>query len=415
MTDTQAPPAQTQPAEDGTRWRGFSHEELYRMLHEGPGATASATPSRRWAELTAALDEVGHQLETSLSAAGTGWVGRAAGAAYQRLIPLSAWAKTTSENAATMRVAVENQGDHIARARADMPAPEGVTPMAPDPTVPPAVQVVGAQTDAEPVEAAKAAGEQRAVEVMTAYENNTKQNLAVLAPFENPAAVVRAGGVQRGGGPGVRFGTGVSGVVGHVGDPHDRADHRPGPREPHHLSGTGASGAQADLVRPQRPLLPAPGMLAGAAPMENFGAGPVALGAPRGGDRVRERRAPGHAMGAGAMGADSAHHGRDPHGSTSGADRGALAPGAPPPHGAAGAPVGGAGAAGAGGGMDKMGPRRFGTEAIGSAQWFADAADGPAPRAVAGRNRDLGDTENVTENVSVDGEDHTLPPSVIGG
>ncbi|GAA4291187.1 hypothetical protein GCM10023148_55080 [Actinokineospora soli] len=50
--------------EDTTRWRGFSHEELYRMLHDGPGAPSSATPSRRWAELAAALDDVGHQLDT---------------------------------------------------------------------------------------------------------------------------------------------------------------------------------------------------------------------------------------------------------------------------------------------------------------------------------------------------------------
>ncbi|GAA4301696.1 hypothetical protein GCM10023148_57960 [Actinokineospora soli] len=66
-------------------------------------------------------------------------------------------------------------------------------------------------------------------------------------------------------------------------------------------------------------------------------------------------------------------------------------------------------------GLRLMAARRFGPEAIGSAQWIADAADDPAPRVVSGRNRDLGATEQVTENVSVDGEDHHLPPPVIGG
>ena len=57
--------------------------------------------------------------------------------------------------------------------------------------------------------------------------------------------------------------------------------------------------------------------------------------------------------------------------------------------------------------------RRFGVDTIGSGQWFGDA---PEPEAVGGsptrRRRDR--DERLTEQVSIDGEEHNLPPTVIG-
>ncbi|MGW5052836.1 PPE domain-containing protein [Actinokineospora sp. NPDC004072] len=404
-------------SKDAARWRGFTHEELYRMLHDGPGPAASAGPSRRWAELASALDEVGHQLQTALGAAGTGWVGRAAGAAYDRLAPMAGWAKTTSEGAAAMRVAVETQGDLIAKARADMPVPSETPATEPDPAVPPAVQVVTTQDDAEPVEAARAAGEQRAVEVMAAYEAGTKQNLAPLEPFAAPAGVRRGGGGHRGKGRGVKLGTHASFAVGgiggggHGGGPDH---HRPQPGPPHREFGgpfTHSSGASPTAL-PPRPLAP-PAAAASAPPAPAappLAAAPIAFGAGRGEDRQRERRAP--AVGATAIGAPepTPHTGSAPHAS---ATSSAVPPAPLSPHaGAAGAPAGGAAAPV--GSSDKVAMRRFGPEAIGSSQWFADGEVAPV-RAVSGRRRDLGATEGVTEDVSVDGEQHQLPPPVIGG
>lgn len=228
--------------EQTKRWRGFTHEELYRLLHEGPGAGASADPGRRWAELSSTLADVGQDLATALDSSGSGWVGRAAGRAYERLAPLAAWAITAGETAAGMRVAVENQGDYVAKARADMPAPENAPQQQPDPTIAPAIQVLGAQNDPEPIEAARSSGEQRAFEVM---------------------------------------------------------------------AGAGGAGT----------------------PMSTAGAAPTPA--------------------------------------------------------------------------DKLALRRFGTEALGSSQWFADTADSAPSRTVSGRRRDLSATEQVTESVTVDGEDHS--------
>ncbi|GGS25152.1 PPE domain-containing protein [Actinokineospora fastidiosa] len=398
-------------SEDPARWRGFTHEELYRMLHDGPGPSASAGPSRRWAELTSALDEVGHQLESALGAAGTAWTGRAAGAAHDRLAPLAGWAKTTSEGAAAMRTAVETQGSLIAKARADMPVPSETPAMAPDPSVPPAVQVVGVQDDAEPAETAKAAGEQRAVEVMAAYETATKENLAPLTPFVGPGPLLRDGKVHRGQGHGVRTGTTASLAVGggpdggRGGGDHQQ-HHRPsGPHRDFSAPFTHSSGAAS--AAPPRPLPPVAAPLAASAPAQQptpLVAAPISTGARPEEDRPRERRAPAVAAAIGAAPPE-------PHAPASSSSSVPPAPLSPNP-GAAGAPVGGAGAPV--GSADKVAVRRFGPEVIGSSQWFADGEVAPA-RAVSGRRRDLGSTDTVTENVSVDGEDHQLPPPVIGG
>jgi hypothetical protein len=60
-----------------------------------------------------------------------------------------------------------------------------------------------------------------------------------------------------------------------------------------------------------------------------------------------------------------------------------------------------------------MGLRRFGMDAIGSNQWFGEADEavvGEAPR----RRRDFRETEQVIESVDILGDEHKLPPTVIG-
>ena len=81
---------------------------------------------------------------------------------------------------------------------------------------------------------------------------------------------------------------------------------------------------------------------------------------------------------------------------------GAHGPGTPMAPGA-GAPVGA---------QEKLAMRRFGMEAIGSSQWFAEEEEPVAgPRK---RRFDLRESQEVTESVSILDEDHKLPPNVIG-
>ncbi|MBC6448454.1 PPE domain-containing protein [Actinokineospora xionganensis] len=389
--------------EQTKRWRGFTHEELYRLLHEGPGAQASADPGRRWAELASTLSDVGQDLATALDSSGATWSGRAAGRAYERLTPLAAWATAAGESAAEMRVAVENQGDYVAKARADMPVPENVPQQQPDPTIAPAIQVVGAQTDPEPIEAARSTGEQRAFEVMAAYAEVTAANVTALSAFEQPAELLDSGRERHGNrGHGIGLSAVVSTIASAVAaalpplDEKPRGRHSPHVRDVVGNQGVVLSGATLQPEPARRTVTP--GMSSGTAPVE---AHPAIGAAPGPAPKAREDRS--SARGVPAVPAAPA---APAIGDLAATPAGAMA-------GHAGAPVSPTGAV-APTTADKMAMRRFGTEALGSSQWFAETESAPS-RDVSGRRRDLGSAAPVTESVVVDGEDHQLPPNVIGG
>jgi hypothetical protein len=438
-TPPATPPAGETTADPGeaARWRGYTHKELYQMLHDGPGAGASASPSRRWAEISATLTEVGQDLKKALELTNTAWEGRAAGAAYDRLATTVVWAENAGASAATMRTAVEDQGDHIAKARADMPVPEGVTPVAPDPAVAPAMQVLQTQVDAEPAETASSSAEERAVEVMNAYETNTKATTTSLATFETPQKLLPSSGMHQGHGGGLlgllpTVAAGLLGGGGGGGGPrHEerpRNDWRNHNNNWHSPSTSGSSSHWEESRRPVGTPPPAPGKTMGVSTE------PL-LGAPRSSGGSQERAASRGGSGNGngnANGGSGGGSGAPAAGSSSGngavPSKGGPAnlSGLPPAdlqHAAAasqaaanaahpGAPM--APTTGAvGGGQEKMALRRFGMEAIGSSQWFADN-DEPAVGESPKRRFDLRESADVTESVSILDEEHKLPPTVIG-
>lgn len=431
------PPATTPPATpangdpgDGARWRGYTHKELYQMLHDGPGAAASASPSRRWAEISSTLTEIGQDLKKALELTNVAWQGRAAGAAYDRLSTTVVWAEDAGAGAGVMRTAVEDQGDHIAKARADMPVPEGVTPAAPDPTVAPAVQVLQTQVDAEPAETAASSAEERAVEVMAAYETNTKATTAALATFDTPQKLMQNTAIHHGNGGGLLglLPTAAAGLVGGGGRP--RNDDRPrndwrnnnGPSP-----STGGSSSHWDGPRRPAPTTtPAPGKTMGvstdpllATPRSTGGSRERAAG--RGGNAVGGGSGSGGGNGNAPAAGSSSGNGAVPKGgapnlgglppselqqaaaASQAAANAAHQPGAPI------APTTGA----VGGAQEKMALRRFGMDAIGSSQWFGDANE-PAVGESQKRRFDLRESAEVTESVSILDEEHKLPPTVIG-
>ncbi|GAA2964153.1 hypothetical protein [Actinokineospora diospyrosa] len=441
------------------RWRGYSHKELYLMLHDGPGAQASAEPSRRWTELTATLHEVGHDLAAGLDGSTAVWAGRAAGAAKDRLGALVSWARTAADESAAMRVAVENQGDYIATARAEMPAPEGESTAAPDPALAPAMQIAAVQNDSEAVEAARSAGAQKAFEVMAAYELSTKTNLDARRGFPRPADLLGSDSHDqrhRGDGIGQSSQTSLAGAVSappagaqeQYRPPNYHAPHGPtggGHSDNPRWGGSGggqgigvsaaALGDAPEIVR--RPVV-APGMFSGAAPMAPEGSviGLGSSGRSGGSDeeRVNSRGGAGgtssRLLGGGgnglsgpmsgtAIGADGSSSGATGQGLAASGANAAATPMAPT----------GAGAAGGGapmGGNDKLAMRRLGAETLGSSQWFdntesntnnnSTTSSSSSSRTLGGRRRDLArEEEPVTESVTLYGEDHNLPPGVIGG
>lgn len=423
-TPTTPPPEETQPTGDpaeGTRWRGYTHKELYLMLHDGPGAAASASPSRRWAEISTTLTEIGEDLKKALDLTGSGWQGRAAGAAYDRLSTTVAWATNAGAGAGLMRTAVEDQADHIAKARADMPAPEGVPPVAPDPTVAPAVQVLQTQVDAEPAEAGASSAEERAVEVMAAYENNTKTTTASLATFDMPQKLLPNTGMSQGHGGGLLgiLPTVVSGLVGHGGPPrhdHHHNDWRGNPRNDWHGPSTGGSSAHWEERRPAPPAPQAPGKTMGVSREPLLAPRIMTSGRPQ--ERSSNNRS---SSGGPAAGSSSGHGPVPPKTPTNAAlppseqqfqQAAAASQAAASAHPGAGTPIAPTSGPVAGG-QEKMVLRRFGMDAIGSSQWFGDT-DEPAVGESPKRRFDLRESAEVTESVSILDEEHKLPPTVIG-
>jgi uncharacterized protein YukE len=426
MTDTTTPPpAEETPVTpdpaDGARWRGYTHKELYLMLHDGPGASSSAAPSRRWQELSTTLTEIGEDLKKALDQTGSGWQGKAAGAAYDRLSTTVSWANGAGANAGLMRTAVEDQGDHIAKARADMPAPEGVTPVAPDPTIAPAVQVLQTQVDAEPAEAGSSSAEERAVEVMTAYENNSKTTTASLAGFDMPQKLLPETGMHQGQGGGLLgiLPTVVSGLLpggGPSRHDHHHSDWR-GPKDNWHGPSTNGSSAPWEERRPL-PAAPAPGKTMGVAREPLLA--PRIMSSNGGANEERTANktpANGSSSGHGPLPqkASPAANVNLPHGGDQQfqqAQAAAASQAAASAHPGAGAPI--APTAGAvGGGQEKLALRRFGMDAIGSSQWFGDSEE-PAVGESPKRRFDLRESVDVTESVSILDEEHKLPPTVIG-
>jgi hypothetical protein len=418
----------TNPAPtDGLRWRGYSHADLYKMLHDGPGPTASAEPSRRWGEIAATLTEVSQDLKKALELTGAGWTGPAAGAAYSRLATTVAWANTTGTSAAAMRVSVEDQAGHIAKARAEMPKPSETPAAQPDPTVAPAVQVLQAQTDAEPAEAAASSAEERAVEVMTAYETSTNGTTGGLATFSKPEPLLPNKDVHNGRGGGLLdIGmTVVSGLTGggKYNNKDGKYDGKGGGGGKGGYGGTYTSGAPWDEPSRKSPPVVSPGRMSGVSTDPFLAAGPGSGGRT---EDAGPRR--GNVVGANPSGGGSGSGGSGmPGGPKSGGFGGLQGPelqqaqqaaaasqAAAGAHPGAGAPI----APGAGGpvsGQEKMAMRRFGMEAIGSSQWFGDTEE-PVPGQSPKRRFDLRDSqdEELTESVSILDEEHKLPPGVIG-
>ncbi|MGZ3142368.1 PPE domain-containing protein [Lentzea chajnantorensis] len=186
------------------RWQGYSHEELYARIHAGPGAAASHTSVERWAGVSSALSEINDDLHRGIAKSGARWQGRAAEQAAAGMNPLAAWADGARGGADVMRYSAELQADHIAKARADMPAPVKVTAEQPNALVSGIVHLFGGQTDHEQQEAAADSAERRAREVMATYASSTTANTSTLGQFTQPPQLqISASGITSSSGPGV--------------------------------------------------------------------------------------------------------------------------------------------------------------------------------------------------------------------
>jgi hypothetical protein len=163
------------------RWQGYSHEELYAMLHAGPGPAAAGVAADRWSAMAGALSDIQQDISTGVAASGASWTGDAGDVARAALNPLGDWAQQASAAADVMRVSTELQGDLLGRARAEMPAPVPIPQQTGQ-----IGQLVTAQVDYEVAEAASQVAAQQAFQVMAQYEAGTTDNTSTLGEFDQP-------------------------------------------------------------------------------------------------------------------------------------------------------------------------------------------------------------------------------------
>jgi hypothetical protein len=195
------------------RWRGYSHDELYRKIHAGPGAAASTAAISRWADMSSVLSEVTGDLHGAIETAGATWQGVSAENAWAGLGPLGTWADDARVGADVMKLSAELQAEYVSKARSDMPKPLPVTAERPSSIESGLAHLVGVQTDFERQEATQSAAEQRAYDVMSTYESSTKDNTSTLGRFTRPPTVVVDS-------PAPAFGSGARGSALTERDPH---------------------------------------------------------------------------------------------------------------------------------------------------------------------------------------------------
>jgi len=155
------------------------------MLHSGPGSGAAGAIADRWSGMAGALSDIQQELNAGVTGSGATWIGAAGDTARGALGPLGEWAQQASTAADVMRISTELQGDLLAKARADMPAPVAV------PQQPGQIgQLVTAQVDYEVAEMSSQLAAQQAAQVMAQYEAATDDNTSTLGDFGEPPQLV---------------------------------------------------------------------------------------------------------------------------------------------------------------------------------------------------------------------------------
>ncbi|WP_199440396.1 PPE domain-containing protein [Umezawaea beigongshangensis] len=205
------------------RWRGYTHEELHKMINSGPGSAASRPLVDQWGSLSDVLEDIDRSIHKGLEKVGAKWEGQAAEGAQSSLSALGQWAADAQQGSDTMKTSAQLQGEYISDARKEMPEPLRVTTEAPgvgDYALGALggafgiTHVVQQQADHEAQEAAQDNAEHKAVEVMNNYESSSEWNRTTLGEFvPSPSVVVESPMPQGLGDPGTGTGTGRDGAV----------------------------------------------------------------------------------------------------------------------------------------------------------------------------------------------------------
>jgi len=171
------------------RWRGYTHDEIYRIVHTGPGHAASAQAQAIWPQVEQRLRVIDENLATETTRLGGGWEGAAAEATREGLTPLGEWAAQAVNGAQRTAGGVDQQAQYVADMRNSVPPPGApisaeVPPSLNDPGLDPFFQADWAAQDVERDRLA-----QQAVHAMDVYTDNSVSNKPHMYAMATPPAV----------------------------------------------------------------------------------------------------------------------------------------------------------------------------------------------------------------------------------
>ena len=227
-----------------------SHETIYQHITEGPGSAGLMDASEGWRSVAVRQQDLHGVVEQAIRGISAAQQGAAADAATHATMALMPWLDSSVTGANAMADRIAQQAGCFAHTRDNMPTPVKVPEVSfsQDPGTWMADHAVewlpGIQTQHERDQVAAQQAEQRARELMTAYQGSSNENLAISQEFTAAPAVVAE--VSN---PSVGSGAGAGGTSAYGTTPVDPAH----PRVPHTLA-TQATPAVAGHAAPTVPV-----------------------------------------------------------------------------------------------------------------------------------------------------------------
>jgi hypothetical protein len=172
------------------RWEGYSHDEIYARVQQGPGRLASSDAEAAWSTVESTIRAVDAQLSRAVTQIGAGWQGRAADAVHGGLIVMSNWALDAAGDAALTRNGITAQAEQAARLRTAIPPPHTAEWNRMVHEEIPAVGLMSATGDLGALEERMANDHAVAVDMMNRYSSQSSDNQRMMNYWTQPPTVV---------------------------------------------------------------------------------------------------------------------------------------------------------------------------------------------------------------------------------
>ena len=178
------------PVMSDVRWEGYSHDEIYARVQQGPGRLASADAEAAWSTVESTIRAVDAQLTRAVKRIGAGWQGRAADAVHGGMTVMSNWALDAAGDATLTRNGITAQAEQATRLRTAMPPPRTAEWDRMVHEQVPAVGLMSATGDLGALEERMANDRAVAVDLMNRYSSQSSDNQRMMNYWTQPPTVV---------------------------------------------------------------------------------------------------------------------------------------------------------------------------------------------------------------------------------